>query len=117
LQISDCRFQIGVLLTTALFAGCGVRPERSLLDEFFAASRLRDKTALAGFSTVTFEPLEQGIVVDYEITAVGTEGGTKRVTLDAMVKRPDGQVAPRTLIVLMQRDTPQSWKITGVVTK
>src|SRR5207248_1357939 len=50
----------------ALLSACGVRPERSILDEFFAASRLRDKTALAKFSTVTFEPLEQGIVVDYK---------------------------------------------------
>lgn len=43
--------------------------EHMLLDRFFAASRLRDRTALARISTVTFEPLEDGIVVNFVVIA------------------------------------------------
>ena len=38
---------------------CSAASERALLDQFFAASRLRDRTALARFSTVVFEPLSR----------------------------------------------------------
>jgi hypothetical protein len=41
-----------------------------LLDRFFAASRLRDRTALARFSTVIFEPLGDGVVERF--TVLGT---------------------------------------------
>ena len=41
--------------------------ERALLDQFFAASRLRDRTALARFSTVVFEPRTDGIVEEFVV--------------------------------------------------
>ena len=44
--------------------------ERSILDRFFSASRLRDQTALSNFATVVFEPLEQGIVTDFDVVRV-----------------------------------------------
>ena len=84
--------------------GCNATPEKALLDQFFAASRLRDKTALATISTVVFEPREQGTVVDFEITGVQITGRdamnvAKEVTLSALVRQPDGQTVRKTLIV------------------
>jgi hypothetical protein len=100
------------LIAGALASGC-VRQEQSILDEFFDASRLRDKTALAKFATVTFEPLQQGIVVEYTIDKVAVDGGTKQITVKAQVERPDGRTVPETLLVLMQHGG-RGWTITGV---
>jgi len=101
------------------------RPERAILEEFFSHSRQGDRTSLQRFSTITFEP-QQGIVTDFDIVKVVEEGGTKTVTVSADVKRPDGQVVPETLLVMMERRTAVSdggatstreWMITGLLQK
>lgn len=113
--MSRGRLPRSLLLCTLLAAGCGVRPEQSILDRFFAASRLRDRTALQGLARVVYEPLEQGIVRHYEITKVDSDGSAKRVTVAADVLRPDGQVAPKTLVILMEKSAEGGgWTITGV---
>ena len=94
MKISDCRFAIGFAIAVTV-GGCAA-PEQSLLEQFFGASRLRDTTALQGVSTVTFEPLQQGIVRTFEITGVTPErvdGQTaaKDITVVAPVILPDGQ--------------------------
>jgi hypothetical protein len=52
---------------------CSNGSERALLDQFFTASRLRDRTALARFSTVVFEPPSDGIVEKFVVAAVTPE--------------------------------------------
>lgn len=52
---------------------CAVAPEYLLLERYFAASRLRDRTALARFATVVFEPHINGTVSTFEILAVTPE--------------------------------------------
>ena len=47
-------------LTTLVLVGCSSGPERPILNQFFAASRLRDNTTLANFSTVSFRPGRAG---------------------------------------------------------
>lgn len=101
--------------------GCAA-PEQSLLEQFFGASRLRDTTALQGVSTITFEPLQQGIVRTFAITGVTPErvdGQTaaKDVTVVAPVILPDGQTVRKTLVVTMQRNNggdSRRWIVTGV---
>ena len=94
--------------------GCSVPQERSLLDRFFTASRLRDKTALSNFATVVFEPLEQGIITDFEVVRVAPEqNDAKAVTISAPVKLPDGQVVEKTLIVTLERRNGR-WIVTHV---
>ena len=56
-----------VVLAAIVASACG-RQERSVVDEFFTQSRLRDKTALQKIATVTFEPRTQGIVEQFDIT-------------------------------------------------
>ena len=113
-----------VTLGTATLVGC-VAPEQSLLERFFGASRLRDTTALQAVATVTFEPLQQGIVRTFEIVSVTPErvdGDTvaKEVTVTAPVVLPDGQTVQKTLVVAMQRARTGPaggagrWLVTGV---
>ena len=120
MKISDCRFAIGFAIAVTV-GGCAA-PEQSLLEQFFGASRLRDTTALQGVSTVTFEPLQQGIVRTFEITGVTPErvdGQTaaKDITVVAPVILPDGQTVRKTLVVTMQRNNggdSRRWIVTGV---
>ena len=105
---------------------CSNVAEQAILDRFFAASRLRDTTALQQFSTVTFEPRSQGIVTRFDITASGREQHngdlvTKEVTISAPVELPSGQTSQRTFVVTMQRAIPKGdkgiagrWIITGI---
>ena len=91
-------------------AGCSNARERALLDQFFAASRLRDLTALRSISNVVFEPREQGTVLSFDIKGVEeVSAGSKLVRVEAQVRRPDGQTARETLLV-----TISGRMITGV---
>ena len=70
-------------------------------------------------STVTFEPLQQGIVRAFHITGVTperVEGQTvkKDVTIDAPVILPDGQTVQKTLVVTLQHARgDNAWMVTG----
>jgi hypothetical protein len=132
-QIADRRLQIGcrlriigvaVLAAAVWGAACGVRQERSIADEFFAESRLRDKTALQQIATVTFEPHINGIVERFEITKVSPEeDNTKSVTISAQVRLPAGAIVRKTIVLVMTHragdgptddpDRRSRWLITG----
>jgi hypothetical protein len=62
-----------VLLAAATLIGCSSAPEQPILNQFFTASRLGDGTSLANFTTVTFAPNRQGIILNYDITSVTPE--------------------------------------------
>jgi hypothetical protein len=120
------RSTAAALLAVALAAACQGRAERALLHRFFEASRLRDKTALSAFSTVIFEPHEDGIVTTFEIDRVspdepsGTGDAslvTRQVTVSAPVRQPDGKTVEKRLVfTLEQRASGGPWKITGLAT-
>jgi hypothetical protein len=106
-------------------AGACIRAEQPILSQFFAASRLRDLTALATLSTVVFEPTTNGTVTTFTITVVSPErqdGGrrTKDVTVDAPVRLPSGQTVAKTLVITLQRGDSKNgtrnvdrWIVTG----
>ena len=97
-------------LIAGTFSGCSNAREHALLDQFFAASRLRDLTALRNVSSVVFEPREEGTVLSFEIKSVEkVSAGSKLVRVDAQVRRPDGQIAREMLLV-----TISGQMITGV---
>ncbi len=107
------RFRVFVfswLIISAALPGCSNAREHALLDQFFAASRLRDLTALRSISNVVFEPREQGTVLSFEIKTVeDVSAGSKIVRVEAQVRRPDGQTAREILLV-----TISGRMITGV---
>ena len=93
-------------------------PERPLLDQFFAASRLRDRTALQSIATVIFEPRERGIVTTFDVLKVEErhDGSRERkdVTIAAPVALPDGRTKRTTLAITMVRDDTGRWIVTAV---
>jgi hypothetical protein len=106
-------------LAAATLVGCSPVAEQLILNQFFNASRLRDRTALQDFATVSFEPSTQGIVTDYEISSVTREkesGGivSKDVSISASVKLPGGQMTQKNFVITMRRPRPgRSPDVTG----
>jgi len=62
-----------VSLSTLTVAACSGGSEQPVLNQFFSASRLRDKTALQSFARVAFEPRLQGTINRFVITSVTPE--------------------------------------------
>ena len=104
------------------FTACSVPAERSILEEFFAAARLRDTTVLQQLSTTTFEPLERGIITDFEVERVASiDARRKTVTIDAPVHLPDGSKRRQKLMVTLEQgvrnESPEAarrWIVTGI---
>jgi hypothetical protein len=67
------RYASGAVVLLALAAGSCVRAEEPMLSAFFSVSGLRDKTALAKFSLVSFDPPTDGVVTEFRIEAVSPE--------------------------------------------
>ncbi|MQA30675.1 MAG: hypothetical protein GEU82_12705 [Luteitalea sp.] len=118
-----------VLVAAAAAHACTVHPEQTIVGDFFAASRLRDLTALSRFATLVFEPRERGTIVTFTILGVSdehSEGGlqVKDVAIDATVRTPDGETVQKPFVVRLQRRGRDSgaeppaiydgWIVTGV---
>ncbi|MEO8260909.1 MAG: hypothetical protein ABI868_26420 [Acidobacteriota bacterium] len=112
-------------LLLVLLAGC-VRhgAEQLLLEQFFNASRLRDRTALQKIATVILEPVEQGAVTAFTIDDVvdleAPDGvvRSKQVRVSAALRLADGRAADKTLNLILQRGDSQAaaaWIVTGLV--
>jgi hypothetical protein len=115
------------LCLAVLLVGCSVPPEQPIVNDFFVASRLRDKTALARFATIAFEPQEHGTVLSVHVVSVSPERlagpvRVKEVTVSATMRGEAGPAVPRTLIVMLQKPVTgaaasalyDGWIVTGV---
>jgi hypothetical protein len=114
------------LLMTLTAVACAPDVERTLLTQFFAASRLRDITALRKFSTVVFEPAADGIVTGFDISGITAVQGadglpvSEEVSIAAPVRLPDGRTVLKTFVITMARGRPGSqdagsgWMITAI---
>jgi hypothetical protein len=114
-------------LVTLILVGCSGSAERTLLAQFFAASRLRDLTAVRNFSTVVFEPASDGIITGFDVTGVTAVNGpdgrpmSKDVSMAAPVRLPSGEIVRKAFVVTMSRGIPGSdqyrmgqWMIIGI---
>jgi hypothetical protein len=93
----------GVVLLTLLVSNCSGAADRSLITQFFAASRLRDLTALSKISTVVFEPAADGIVTSFDITGAAGDAASKQVSISAPVRLPDGRTVLKNYAITIQR--------------
>ena len=106
------RWLAGVAVT---LAACSGASEHALLRQFFAASRLRDLTALERIATARFEPHQQGTVLDFDVDRVDPkEVRRKEVTVSALVRSPTGETARRRLVVLLEQREDGRWIVAGV---
>ena len=87
-----------VLLMTLTAAACARDSERTLLMQFFAASRLRDLTALRKVSTIVFEPVRDGIITGFDI--VDADGN--EVLIQAPVRLNDGATVSKRFAVTIR---------------
>ena len=66
---------------------------------FFEAARLYDTSVMARLSAVPLNPRTDGIVDAFDVERVDqADDGTERVTVNARVRRFDGQVSSRRLV-------------------
>src|SRR5687767_102853 len=93
---------------------CGVlSPEAQLLTDFFEAARLYDTAVMARLSAVPMNPRTEGIVDAFDIEQVDeANDGRMRVTVNARVRRFDGQVGSRRLVFSLVRQDGR-WFIAG----
>jgi hypothetical protein len=117
---------LAVALVTLTVLSCAHDAERASINQFFAASRLRDLTALQKIATVVFEPATDGIITTFDIlqvTAVPGPNGkaeSETISIAAPVRLPDGRTVTKTVVVTMERrpvegdqDPSRGWVITG----
>ena len=112
---------VALALATSAIA-CAGGYEQALLTQFFAASRLDDRTALQPIATAIFDPRTDGTVLSFDIAGSTPEDhGTKRITVSARVHLPGGETVQKQLVVTMRRsdpaidkDTTSRWIITSV---
>jgi hypothetical protein len=91
-----------VSLTMVTLASCSGAAEETLLTQFFAASRLRDLTALGKLSTVVFEPASDGIVTSFDVLGITGDSVSKEVSISAPVRLPDGRTMVKRFAITIQ---------------
>jgi hypothetical protein len=111
-------------LTALALVGCSAQAEALLLERFFAASRLRDLTALSNVATVVFEPATRGIVTSFDVTRVTATAGSDRgmakdVWISAAVKLPGGEIVQNNYIITITRGRGETasrdrWMVTAI---
>jgi len=89
-----------------LTSACAGGSEQVILRDFFAASRLRDLTALQNIATVSLDPSTQGIVTTFRILSVSPErrdgqSAAKDVVVSAPVRLPGGETVEKTFTVTL----------------
>ena len=94
---------------------CGAAsPEEQTLLRFFVTAPTLDRTVIAKYATIGFNPRTDGIVQRFTITSVDPERQEQKdVTIDAMVRDPNGHTARRTLVATFRRIEGR-WLITGL---
>ena len=112
-----------IAVACAGLSGClQAGADHQLIDRFFAASRLRDRTALARLATVIFEPHTDGIVDEFTIVSDTASGPDRReVTIRARVRLAGAEARERQLVLTVSRaigdqghTAGNRWIITGV---
>lgn len=91
-------------MLACISVGCSGAAEQPVVDRFFSASRLHDKTALNAIGTVELDPVHVGAVTDFKILHVDREAANETVTVDATLHLPDGSFGRRRIVLTLKRD-------------
>ena len=102
-----------VVVALTAFA-CAGAAEQPVVERFFAAARLNDKTALASVATVSVDPIAQGSVTEFSILHIDREAASETVTVDATMHLPDGSFGRRNIVLTLRRAPDGRLTVTGV---
>ncbi len=86
-----------------------------MLDKFFTASRLHDRTALSDVATVELDPVHDGAVTDFTILHIDRETASETVTVDATMHLPSGLFARKQLVLTLKKQHDGKLLVTGVM--
>ena len=93
-----------MIAAALLLAACRGAAEQPVVDRFFSASRLHDRTALGAIATVEINPVTQGTVTDFTILHIDRETANETVTVDATMHLPSGEFGKRKIVLTLKRD-------------
>ena len=96
-----------------LTAACRGAAEQPIVDQFFSASRLHDKTALNAIATVEIDPVTQGAVTTFTILHIDREATNETVTVDATMHLPSGDFGKRRIVLTLKREPDGKLTVTG----
>ena len=99
-----------------LSAACSGAAEQPVVERFFSASRLHDRTALNEVATVSIDPVTQGSVTDFTILHIDREATNETVTVEATMHLPDGSFGRRKIVLTLKRSPAGTLMVTGVTT-
>jgi hypothetical protein len=102
------------LYMIAAIAACAGAAEQPVVEKFFAASRLHDRTALADVATVSIDPIVDGAVTDFKILHIDREQTNEMVTVDATMHLANGTFARRRVVLTLKRQDGKLM-VTGVM--
>ena len=97
-----------------LLAACRGAAEQPVVDRFFTASRLHDRTALNAVATVSIDPVTQGTVTEFTILHIDREATNETVTVDATMHLPSGEFEKRKIVLTLKRNPDAALVVTGV---
>lgn len=101
------------MLIGVLTVACAGAAEQPIVERFFSASRLHDKTALNAIATVEIDPITQGAVTEFTILHIDREATNETVTIDATMHLPSGDFGKRRIVLTLRRDPDKKLIVTG----
>lgn len=104
---------LALLVTLASAACAPASAEEQTLLGFFEAAKVLDSTVIAKYATVGFNPLTEGVVQTFTVTAIDEGQDRKTVTIDAVVLDPMGTTVRRALLVTLKK-VEARWVITDL---
>ena len=105
---------VSALWAVASLACSPASVEEQTLRRFFVAAPTLDSTVISKYATIGFNPRTEGIVQSFTVKVTSPEHqGRKDVTIEAIVRDPNGVTAQRILVATFQ-DIDGRWLITGL---
>ena len=102
-----------------MLPGCGWTPaDEQVLGKFFEESRKYDRTLLAAYAAVVFDPRTNGVVRQFEVLGrsrdeqIAPDHIRRQLTVRADVRSSDGRVEPKTLSITLERQSGR-WMVTA----
>ena len=94
---------VSALYAVASLACSPASAEEQTLRRFFVAAPTLDSTVIGKYATIGFNPRTEGMVQSFSVKAISPERqGRKDVSIEAIVRDPNGVMVQRMLVATFQ---------------